>query len=491
MYPFCIFFQIPVIIRDEIKNQKLLHTEVAMISEGRCMKITIPWQCEKILRRFSDNGIAAYLVGGCVRDSLLGKEPKDWDICTEALPDTVISLFADEKVILTGLKHGTVTVLLGGMSVEITTYRIDGEYEDNRHPKEVFFTDSLREDLSRRDFTINALAYHPDQGVIDYFDGIGDLERGMIRCVGDAASRYQEDGLRIMRAVRFACVLNFQFEAQTEAAIKTYSYLLRNIAKERIQVEFDKILTSSWAGYGLETLARLDCFPYFLPEICHTWQFAQTGGLHQYDIFGHTVKAVELVPCDVVLRLTMLLHDIGKPYVWTEREGKDCFPNHAQVGADMAEAILERLRYDKKTISKVKCLIAEHTRGLLPKETVMRKAIADLGVEGVRQLIQVKRADIQAHNAVLEQEPLKIFDEMETILAEILQRGDCCSLKQLAVTGKDVTALGVKGKMVGDVLEQLLNIVLQNPSCNEKQYLLEQAKRIMDVKGDGYGMECK
>ena len=443
------------------------------------MNITIPWQCEKILRRFRDNGIEAYLVGGCVRDSLLGKVPKDWDICTEALPEQVIALFEDEKVILTGLKHGTVTVLLGGLPIEITTYRIDGEYEDNRRPKEVFFTNSLREDLSRRDFTINALAYHPDQGVIDYFDGIGDLERGLIRCVGNAANRYQEDGLRIMRAVRFACVLNFQFEEQTEQAIKTYSYLLRNIAKERIQVEFDKILTSSWAAYGLETLARLDCFPYFLPEICHTWQFAQEGGLHQYDVFGHTVKTVSLVPEDVVLRLTALLHDIGKPYVWQNIDEKDVFPQHEEVSAGLAEVILELMRYDKKTIARVKLLIAEHTRGLLPQEINMRRAIADLGAEGVHQLIQIKRADIQAHNEMLEQTPLEIFDEMERMLQMILARGDCCSLKQLAVTGKDITALGFKGRAVGDVLEQLLDLVLKNPACNNNVYLLAQAQTIM------------
>ena len=384
------------------------------------MNINIPWQCEKILKRFNEHDIEAYLVGGCVRDSLLGKEPKDWDICTAALPEQVITLFEDEKVILTGLKHGTVTVLIGGMPIEITTYRIDGEYEDNRRPKEVFFTDSLREDLSRRDFTINALAYHPDKGVIDYFDGIGDLERGLIRCVGDAASRYQEDGLRIMRAVRFACVLNFQFEAETEQAIKEYSFLLGNIAKERIQVEFDKILTSSWAAYGLDTLARLNCFPYFLPEICHTWQFNQEGGLHQYDVFGHTLKMVSLVPADVVLRLTALLHDIGKPYVWQNIDGKDVFPQHEVVSTELAEHILERMRYDNKTIAQVKRLIAEHTRGLLPKPYLMRRAVADLGVEGVRQLIAIKRADIQAHNEILEKDPLTIFDDMERELDRIL-----------------------------------------------------------------------
>ena len=297
----------------------------------------------------------------------------------------------------------------------------------------------------------------------------------MIRCVGDAASRYQEDGLRIMRAIRFACVLNFQFEAQTETAIRQYSYLLRNIARERIQVEFDKILTSSWAAYGLETLAQLDCFPYFLPEICHSWQFAQEGGLHQYDVFAHTVKAVSLVPEDVVLRLSMLLHDVGKPYVWQQADGKDLFPQHEVVSAELAEQILERLRYDKKTIARVKLLIAEHTRGLLPEPVNMRKAIADLGADGVYQLIQIKRADIQAHNEKLAEDPLTIFDEMETLLQQILDRGDCCTLKQLAVTGKDIMALGYKGRTVGDVLEHLLKLVLVDPSRNDKAYLMEQA----------------
>ena len=444
------------------------------------MNINIPWQCEKILKRFNEHDIEAYLVGGCVRDSLLGKEPKDWDICTAALPEQVITLFEDEKVILTGLKHGTVTVLIGGMPIEITTYRIDGEYEDNRRPKEVFFTDSLREDLSRRDFTINALAYHPDKGVIDYFDGIGDLERGLIRCVGDAASRYQEDGLRIMRAVRFACVLNFQFEAETEQAIKEYSFLLGNIAKERIQVEFDKILTSSWAAYGLDTLARLNCFPYFLPEICHTWQFNQEGGLHQYDVFGHTLKMVSLVPADVVLRLTALLHDIGKPYVWQNIDGKDEFPQHEVVSTELVEHILERMRYDNKTIAQVKRLIAEHTRGLLPKPYLMRRAVADLGVEGVRQLIAIKRADIQAHNEILEKDPLTIFDDMERELDRILAQRECCSLKQLAVTGKEVIALGAKGRGVGDILDALLELVLKYPEQNEKTYLLAQAEKMVN-----------
>ena len=444
------------------------------------MKTNIPWQCTEILNRFAAHHKEAYLVGGCVRDSLLGKVPKDWDICTEALPEEVIEIFKTDKVILTGLQHGTVTVMLGGMPVEITTYRIDGEYEDNRHPKEVFFTRSLEEDLSRRDFTINALAYHPDTGVIDYFDGLGDLERGIIRCVGDAASRYQEDGLRMLRAIRFACVLNFQFEPQTEQAIRTHSYLLRNIARERIQVEFDKILTSSWASYGLQTLARLDCFPYFLPEVCHTWQFAQEGGYHQYDVFTHSIKAVALVPPDVVLRLTMLLHDIAKPFVWHQEGEKDVFDGHSELGAKLAGDILERLRYDKKTISRVQMLIGQHERLLKPEEVCLRQAVADLTYEGVLELLAVKRADVWAHSDAMAQLPLEPFDQMEAMLRAIKERGDCCSLKELAVSGRDITALGAKGRTVGDVLNQLLQLVIENPSCNERGYLLEQAAAILE-----------
>ncbi len=440
------------------------------------MEIQIPWQCQEILDRFALHGLQAYLVGGCVRDSLLGKKPKDWDICTEARPEQVREIFRKDKVILTGLQHGTVTVLLGGMAVEITTYRIDGEYEDNRHPKEVFFTSSLREDLSRRDFTINALAYHPEEGVIDYFNGIEDLEQGIIRCVGDASSRYQEDGLRIMRAVRFACVLNFQFETGTEQAIRQYSYLLRNIARERIQVEFDKILTSSWATYGLQMLARLDCFPYFMPEICHTWQFAQLGGQHQFDVFTHSVKAVARVPPVVGLRLTMLLHDIGKPFVWQEQDDRDCFAGHSGVGAQLAGEILERLRYDKKTIHQVQMLIGQHERRLTVDEVCLRRAVADLGYEGLRNLITVKRADVWAHGDDMAKLPLEVFDEMEALLEQIVQRGDCCSLKQLAVSGKDLIALGLKGKEIGETLNVLLQMVLEDPSRNTRAYLLGQVK---------------
>ncbi len=441
------------------------------------MKIEIPWQCQEILSRLAARGLRAYLVGGCVRDSLLGRTPQDWDICTEAKPWEVQEIFRRERVILTGLQHGTVTVLLGELPVEVTTYRVDGPYADHRHPSEVFFTGSLREDLSRRDFTINALAYHPDEGVVDYFHGLEDLRDGIVRAVGDADSRYREDGLRMLRAVRFACVLGFALERGTRDAIRRHSSLLRLIARERIQTELDKILLSADAARGLTLLAELDCFPYFLPEICHTWQFAQRGGSHQYDVFTHTVLSVAYAPPERALRLTMLLHDIGKPFVWREdADGVDHFDGHGETGAALAAAILERLRYDKKTIARVRRLIAWHGVRLEADPVSLRRAASALGFDGLRDLLAVKRADVRAHSEAMAALPCTPFDEMERLAAEIEARGDCCSLRQLAVSGRDLTELGYRGEAVGRELARLLDLVLEEPSRNARACLVEQAK---------------
>ena len=434
----------------------------------------LPEACLFVLNRFAEAGKKAYLVGGCVRDSLLGKEPKDWDICTEATPEEMLDIFRGEKVIPTGLQHGTITVMKHKMAIEITTYRIDGTYEDNRHPTEVFFTRELREDLRRRDFTINAMAYHPEEGVIDYFDGIGDLERGIVRCVGNPVERYEEDGLRMMRGIRFASVLGFSLEEGTQQAIASCSHLLRNISMERIQVELEKIVTSDRADYGIRTLCCTGCMAYIVPELMDTMEFGQHGGLHRYDVFEHMLRSMMLIPADTVLRLTMLMHDIGKPYVWQEENGKDCFPDHEGKSAELAEQILKRLRFDNKTIQKTKQLVASHTRMLLPEEVLLRAAVRDYGFEGVRNLILVKKADIRAHGPELEQEPLEVFDRVEELLKQIEQRGDCCTLKELAVTGRDLTAMGYKGKEIGEILDRLLELVLTEPSKNEREFLLGQ-----------------
>lgn len=436
------------------------------------MKIEMPKACADILQRFHENGYEAYLVGGCVRDTLLGKKPLDWDICTEALPKETIKLFQEDKVILTGLKHGTVTILKHKLPVEVTTYRIDGEYLDNRRPKEVFFTKNLIEDLSRRDFTINAMAYNDQTGLIDYFGGLDDLHNGLIRAVGDASQRYHEDGLRLMRAVRFACVLNFDYDIATKQAIKDCCYLLQNIAVERIQIELNKILCSPYVEKGLHDLYHLGCFYYFLPEICHTYGFEQHNPFHCYDVFEHAIKSTSFIPCELTLRLTMLLHDIAKPFTWQNCYGEsDCFPQHELLGAQMAEKILNRLHYDKATIKEVVKLIRHHNDHLKPESANVRQHAAALGVDSLKRLLAVKRADLKAQSAKASAY-LNLFDEIEKLLDATVTNGDCLSLKDLAVNGQDLLKIGYQGAAVGQQLSLLLALVLQDPALNDRETLL-------------------
>lgn len=444
------------------------------------MSIAMPKQCQAVLARFNDAGYSAYLVGGCVRDSLLGKTPLDWDICTSARPEETLALFADCKVILTGLKHGTVTLLVDGMPLEVTTYRIDGEYLDNRRPKEVFFTDDLRADLSRRDFTINAMAYNPATGLVDYFGGMADLQNKRICAVGDALARYHEDGLRLMRAIRFACVLDFDYDEKTRQAIVAANHLLRNIAMERIQVELDKILLSPYAARGLSDLYELGCFSYFMPEMCHTVGFEQHNPYHCYDVFGHLCQSVAAIEPDLVLRLTMLLHDIGKPFVWCSCYGdSDCFPEHELISAQMAEPILRRLCYDKQTQREVVKLIKHHTYMLHPEEENVRRALAFFGEDSLRRLLKVKVADLKAQRVSVS-EHNHIFEEISQVLEQVLAKGDCTSLKQLAVNGSDLQKLGCQGQQVGWMLEKLLDRVLAEPAFNTREELLALAQGLLD-----------
>ena len=441
------------------------------------IKINIPSPCQKALELLEAHGHEAYLVGGCVRDSVLGKEPLDWDICTEALPEEMLKIFAAYRLVLNGLKHGTVTVIINRMPIEITTYRIDGEYEDNRHPKEVHFTSNLKEDLSRRDFTINALAYNPQKGLVDYFDGLEDLAPKKVRAVGEAQKRFEEDGLRIMRAVRFACVLGFSYEEKTREAIGKCGHLLNNIATERIQIELNKILISPNVRQGLEDLYHLGLYSYFLPQMCHTYGFTQNNPFHCYDVFGHTVRAVEIVEPELVLRLTMLLHDIGKPFCLESCYGdSDCFPNHEAPSAEIAEEFLERMHYDKKTSREVVRLVAEHNYQIFLDDYSIRLALNKFGAQSLRYLLKVKEADLGAQKDTLA-EVVAFFHQIEERLEEILQRGDCYSLAQLAVKGNDLINLGYQGKEVGKRLEYLLALVLKEPEINKKEILLEKIKR--------------
>lgn len=439
------------------------------------MEIHIPTGARKIIARLEQHGYEAYIVGGCVRDSLMGKRPSDWDICTSARAEEMMALFEDKRVIPTGIQHGTLTILAEDGAYEVTTFRIDGEYLDHRHPKSVAFTRELAEDLSRRDFTINAMAWHPERGLIDLFGGVEDLRDRLVRAVGDPVQRFNEDGLRMLRMVRFATVLDFDYDPATYDAVRKQGHLLQYISKERIQVELNKILLAAHPARGLEDLYTLGMYPYIIPMMCHTVGFAQRGGHHFLDVFEHSLLAVGVITPELVLRLTMLLHDIGKPFVWDSSESLsyDRFDDHAAVSAKLAGKILRDLKYDNATRKDVVELIAHHNDILLPDPVNVRRALARLGEVQTRRLVQVKVADLIAHDLAGEREKiLALFAEISDVIDEVVARGDCTSVKALAIGGQDMMALGLSGRAIGQMLNAALELVLEKPKMNTRETLL-------------------
>lgn len=439
------------------------------------MEIHIPTGARKIIARLEQHGYEAYIVGGCVRDSLMGKRPSDWDICTSARAEEMMALFEDKRVIPTGIQHGTLTILAEDGAYEVTTFRIDGEYLDHRHPKSVAFTRELAEDLSRRDFTINAMAWHPERGLIDLFGGVEDLRDRLVRAVGDPVQRFNEDGLRMLRMVRFATVLDFDYDPATYDAVRKQGHLLQYISKERIQVELNKILLAAHPARGLEDLYTLGMYPYIIPMMCHTVGFAQRGGHHFLDVFEHSLLAVGVIAPELVLRLTMLLHDIGKPFVWDSSESLsyDRFDDHAAVSAKLAGKILRDLKYDNATRKDVVELIAHHNDILLPDPVNVRRALARLGEVQTRRLVQVKVADLIAHDLAGEREKiLALFTEISDVIDEVVARGDCTSVKALAIGGQDMMALGLSGRAIGQMLNAALELVLEKPEMNTRETLL-------------------
>lgn len=439
------------------------------------MEIHIPTGARKIIARLEQHGYEAYIVGGCVRDSLMGKSPSDWDICTSARAEEMMALFEDKRVIPTGIQHGTLTILAEDGAYEVTTFRIDGEYLDHRHPKSVAFTRELAEDLSRRDFTINAMAWHPERGLIDLFGGVEDLRDRFVRAVGDPVQRFNEDGLRMLRMVRFATVLDFDYDPATYDAVRKQGHLLQYISKERIQVELNKILLAAHPARGLEDLYTLGMYPYIIPLMCHTVGFAQRGGHHFLDVFEHSLLAVGVIAPELVLRLTMLLHDIGKPFVWDSSESLsyDRFDDHAAVSAKLAGKILRDLKYDNATRKDVVELIAHHNDILLPDPVNVRRALARLGEVQTRRLVQVKVADLIAHDLAGEREKiLALFAEISDVIDEVVARGDCTSVKALAIGGQDMMALGLSGRAIGQMLNAALELVLEKPEMNTRETLL-------------------
>lgn len=437
------------------------------------MKFEIPSKVETIIKTLEEAGFEAYAVGGCVRDTILGRRPDDWDITTSAAPDQVKALF--RRTVDTGLKHGTVTVLMEKEGFEVTTYRLDGEYEDGRHPKEVTFTASLEEDLKRRDFTINAMAYNPARGLVDMFGGIADLEKKIIRCVGDPMERFTEDALRIMRAVRFSAQLGFEIEEKTEEALGVLAPNLKHVSAERIQAELVKLLVSPHPDY-LRTAYQAGITKEFLPEFDACMETEQNTPHHCFTVGEHTLHALADIRADRVLRLTMLLHDIGKPVVKkTDENGRDHFKTHGPVGERMAQTILRRLKFDNDTIKKVCRLIKWHDLRPSAQEAEVRKAVYTIGEDLFPLYLEVQRADMRAQSNYKRQQKQRRLDEVEQLYREITARGDCVSLKTLAVTGTDLIKAGVKpGKQIGEILDGLLQEVLENPGLNEKELLLSR-----------------
>ena len=435
------------------------------------VKIVIPEQVNSILEILQKSGYEAYVVGGCVRDALLGREPNDWDITTSALPMEVKSVFP--RTIDTGLQHGTVTVLCGGTGYEVTTFRVDGVYEDGRHPKEVTFTPSLWEDLKRRDFTINAMAYNNENGLVDLFGGQKDLENGIVRAVGDPVQRFTEDALRIMRAIRFSAQLGYEIEPETLRAASALAPNLRRISSERIREELEKTLVSDRPEL-LRTAWAAGITKEFIPEFDRCMETDQINPHHCYTVGEHILKGVSLVRKDRILRITMFLHDIAKPICHTvDEEGIDHFRGHAEVGCSLAKTILQRLKYDNATIRKVTTLVKYHDMQIRLTEPAVRKAIVMTGADLFPLLLEVKLADFMSQSTFQREEKQEKFDTLCAIYERIIERGDCLSLREMAVNGSDLIEMGVKpGREVGDILAGMFEEVLNVPEHNNKEYLL-------------------
>ena len=433
-------------------------------------KMELPEHVRHIIRRLMSHGYEAYAVGGCVRDMMLGREPEDWDITTSALPEQVKELFP--HTIDTGIQHGTVTVMIDHEGYEVTTYRIDGEYEDSRHPKSVQFTPLLLEDLKRRDFTFNAMAYNDEAGLVDEFHGAEDLERHVLRCVGDPMERFQEDALRMMRAVRFAAQLDCEIEETTKEAIRKLAPTLSKISAERVRVELVKLLISPHPEM-MRQLYELKITDVVLPEFSVMMQTPQHNRHHRYSVGEHTIHALQNVPPDKILRLTMLFHDVAKPPCkTTDGNGVDHFMGHPENGAEMTRKILRRLKFDNATLQRVVALVKIHDNKPSLRPVRIRKAIVQDGLEQYPNLFVVKRADIRAQSDYQREEKLAYVDSYEAVYEQILKNGDCLSLKEMAVKGEDLIAWGMKpGKEIGAVLNQMFQEVLEHPEHNNEEYL--------------------
>lgn len=430
-------------------------------------------RAQKIISVLEKAGYEAFAVGGCVRDYIMNNPCDDVDITTSARPEETEKVLQAENIgfIETGLKHGTVTALLEGESFEITTYRSDGIYKDSRHPEDVKFVTDIKEDLSRRDFTINAIAYNRNGGFVDLFGGKADIENKMIRAVGDADKRFKEDALRIMRAIRFASVLSFAVEPETKKAIFNNKALLKNVSAERIFTELSKLLMGDNV-FNVLTEYK-DVIAVIIPELEPIFNIGQNTKWHIYDVWEHTCKAVESAPKDLSLRLTMLLHDIGKAYSkTTDENATDHFKGHQKISGEYAKTALERLKVSNEIYERVMFLVPIHDMHIGTERKKIKKWLSKVGESRLRDLIEVKRSDKLAQNPEMTAQELKNLDITQSELNKIIEEGEPFTVKELDINGNDIMALGFEGKQIGDILNILLEKVIGDELLNKKESLL-------------------
>lgn len=443
------------------------------------MTIEMPSGARFILARLHEKGYEAYLVGGCVRDACLGKAPSDFDITTSALPEETKAIFSDVETVDTGLRHGTLTVVLQDGMYEVTTYRVDNGYTDGRHPDSVSFTRSLREDAARRDFTVNAMAYSDEGGLVDFFGGKADLEKGIIRTVGDAEQRFSEDALRILRALRFSATLEFAIEEATAAATVSLRHLLCKISAERIREELLKLICGKDAVRVLSEFREV--IAVALAELVPTFDFDQKTPHHIYDLYSHILAVVDGVPATPRLRMAALLHDIGKPRTFfTDENGVGHFYGHETVSADMAREILTRLRFSTADTEYIVTLVQYHGVPVPETPKMARRLLSKIGEDLYFALMQLKRADNLAL-APIHAARIADIENAERLAREIMDSRSCFTLSSLAIGGRDLIALGMKpGKEIGRILNAALDAVMDEKLPNEREALLSFAEKMMN-----------
>ena len=442
------------------------------------LKIKLPEKVKCIIEILNNNGFEAFAVGGCVRDSLFGFHPHDWDICTNAKPAQIKNCFADCKTFDAGIRHGTVSVVVDGEVFEITTYRIDGEYNDNRHPDNVTFTDDIEKDLARRDFTINAMAYNDKIGLIDPFNGQYDIKNRTVKCVGDPDRRFKEDSLRILRALRFASTYNLSINKNTENSLLCNSKLLSNITAERISSELNRIVCGKNAEKILNKFGEV--FAVFIPEIKPMFNYEQHNRHHDKDLWRHTTSAIAAIESAPLLRITMLFHDLGKPAACrSDSDGTCHFKGHQNISAKMTDKILHRLKYPNDFINDCITLIKYHDVRFSGNKRRLKHVMSVIGEENVIQLLKVQRADIMAQSMYMRKEKIHDLDLTCKVFDEVIAEKECFTLKQLAVNGNDLINIGIdEGREIGRILKLLLDLVIEEKTDNEKAALLIKAAEL-------------